>query len=399
MNLFLSFLLLLLPSSLSFSRSSHTFSRSSSSSSSPLHSTKTPTQYELGFKNSRLSKQFLKNKESNSAAFIGFITAGYPTPDDTVSLMLAMQSGGASVIELGVPYSDPQADGATIQKTNQIAIANGVDSISHCLAFVKEARDQGLTIPVVLMGYYNPFYQFGIPELVASSASAGVDGFIVVDLPPEESFSFVSLCNDHELSYIPLISPVSTDERIKTIIENASSFIYCVSVTGVTGSGGALPSDLKDFVARIRSQTDLPLAVGFGVVTPDQVKEVSNIGDAVVVGSAILNSIDLSEAATPAQKSKALEVFVKNLVAGTKQSSPLNQATRIGTIPSPPKLQATASMFGEFGGQFIPETLSEAFREIDEQYNIIKDDPEFISEVARYRKDFVGGPTSLHFAP
>lgn len=176
--------------------------------------------------------------------------------------MLAMEEGGTSVIELGVPYTDPQADGATIQLTNQIAIKDGTESITDVLAFVKEARKRGLTIPVVLMGYYNPFFQYGVDKLTKDTAEAGADGFIVVDLPPEEGAGFVTKCASHKLSYIPLIAPTSTDERVKYLLESASSFVYCVSVTGVTGSRTELPPDLKDFVARIRKQTELPLAVG-----------------------------------------------------------------------------------------------------------------------------------------
>ncbi len=350
--------------------------------------------------NARLDEAFTKAKSEGRAAFVGFVTAGYPTKGDTVEVMLAMQEGGTSVIELGVPYTDPQADGATIQQTNQIAIKGGTDSIAQCLDFVKQARERGLTIPVVLMGYYNPFYQYGTSALMKDARSSGVDGFIVVDLPPEEGGKFVQACAGESLSYVPLIAPTSTDARIKYLLESASSFIYCVSVTGVTGSRTELPPDLKDFVGRIRKQTDLPLAVGFGIGNPEQVSQVAEIGDGVVVGSAILNALDSAGPdATTQQRASAVKDFVQGMVEGTKQTDPANQCSTVGKAPSPPTDINNESMFGDFGGQFIPETLSEAFREIDEQYKILKNDPEFQAEVLRYRKEFVGGPTPLHLAP
>lgn len=160
-----------------------------------------------------------------------------------------MQKGGADVLELGIPFTDPQADGATIQKANEMALTHKV-TLKNCIEMVATARKKGLTVPVVLMGYYNPFLSFGLDELMIASREAGVDGFIVVDLPPEEGSFFVSKATKHGLSYIPLVSPTSTDERIKYLSSNAGSFMYCVSVTGVTGARGALPTDLKEFMTR-----------------------------------------------------------------------------------------------------------------------------------------------------
>merc|ERR1719491_1476711 len=157
-----------------------------------------------------------------------------------------MQEGGSSIIELGIPYTDPQADGATIQKTNQVAIAAGTSEIDTCLAMVSEARILGLTVPVILMGYYNPFYQYGLPKLCTRAAEAEADGFIVVDLPPEEAVELAAECTKHGLSNVPLIAPTTS---------------------GVTGARADLPPDLGDFIARVRSRTDLPLAVGFGIST------------------------------------------------------------------------------------------------------------------------------------
>jgi tryptophan synthase len=348
----------------------------------------------------RLDSSFAEAKAAGRANFVGFITAGYPTAADTVELMLAMQAGGTGVIELGVPYTDPQADGAVIQVANKIAIEGGTDSVRQCLEFVKEARSRGLTVPVVLMGYYNPFFQYGIDGLAKDAAAAGVDGFVVVDLPPEEGANFVAKTSEHKLSLVPLIAPTSTDARIDQLVKAASSFIYCVSVTGVTGERTELPPDLTDFIARVRSKTDLPLAVGFGIGNAAQVNQVAEVGDGVVVGSAILKAVEAAGPdATTAQRAAAVKKYVSELITGTPQKNPANQCTVVGKTPTVLQLPPDESRFGDFGGQFIPETLSEAFREIDAEYKKIKLDPEFQAEFQRYRKEFIGGPTPLHFAP
>mmetsp|Transcript_3289 Transcript_3289/g.5085 ORF Transcript_3289/g.5085 Transcript_3289/m.5085 type:complete len:699 (+) Transcript_3289:258-2354(+) len=353
--------------------------------------------------NGRIEEAFAKCKEKGEAAFITFVTAGFPVKEDTPAILLAMQEGGASIIELGIPYTDPQADGTTIQQTNQVAIKAGTSEMSTCLAMVKEARSQGLTVPVVLMGYYNPFFQFGIENMCQQAKENGADGFIVVDLPPEEGADLAKSCNKHGLSNIPLIAPTTTDQRIGHLAQTASTFIYCVSTTGVTGARAELPPDLNDFIARVRLQTDLPLAVGFGISNPQMVQSVANLGDGVVVGSAILKTVQKA-GNTRAERVAAVKKIVQELSAGCKQGKEAtNQATILGRKPEDSLADEIAKIgekarFGKFGGQFIPETLSEAFREIEEQYDLIKNDPDFLAELAVYRKDFVGGPTPLHLA-
>lgn len=321
---------------------------------------------------------------------------------DTPAILMAMQEGGSAVIELGIPYTDPQADGATIQKTNQIAIAGGTSDIGQCLEIVKKSREMGLTIPVVLMGYYNPFLQFGIENLCAKSAEAGADGFIIVDLPPEEAVELCVSCKKHKLSNIPLIAPTSSDERIALLAKHASTFLYCVSVAGVTGARDSLPDDLEEFIARVRSKTDLPLAVGFGISNPDMVQGVANVSDGVVVGSAILHAISAAgKDATTEEKATAVREKIANLCTGLKQcEGAKNQATKLGAVPDgiDAEERYKETHFGKFGGQFIPETLAEAFREIEQKYNEIKNDPDFLAELDVYRRDFVGGPTPLHLA-
>lgn len=319
---------------------------------------------------------------------------------DTPALLMAMQEGGASVIELGVPYTDPQADGATIQHTNQVAIAGGTYEISTCLDMVKKAREMGLTVPVVLMGYYNPFYQYGADKLCEEAKEAGADGFIVVDLPPEEGIELNKACIKYGLSNVPLVAPTSSDKRIGALTEMASTFLYCVSVTGVTGARDSLPPDLDDFVKRVRSKTDLPLAVGFGISSPEMVNGVANMADGVVVGSAILNAMDeLGDDATTEARAEAIKKITSHLCTGLKQGEEAeNQASKLGQVPKEWAQENDESRFGDYGGQYIPETLSVAFEEIEEAYASIKEDPEFLAELDRFRRDFVGGPTPLHKA-
>lgn len=313
---------------------------------------------------------------------------------------MAMQEGGASIIELGIPYTDPQADGATIQLTNQVAIRGGTSEINQCLDMIRDARTMGLTVPVVLMGYYNPFLQYGIERLCEETKEAGGDGFIVVDLPPEMGVALNKSCVDNGLSNIPLVAPTSSDKRIEALVNMASTFLYCVSVTGVTGARDTLPDDLAEFIQRVRSKTELPLAVGFGISNANMVNGVANIADGVVVGSAIMKAMDkLGTDATTEQRADAIREIVTELKAGTTQAdNAVNQATKLGQIPSAWHNNGENTRFGKFGGQYIPETLSVAFEELEKCYLEIKDDPDFIAELEEYRRDFVGGPTPLHKA-
>lgn len=351
----------------------------------------------------RIEEAFAKCKERGEAAFVPFLTAGFPVKEDTPAMLLAMQEGGASIIELGIPYTDPQADGPTIQQSSQVAIKAGTSTLPQCLNMVKTARAQGLTVPVVLMGYYNPFFQFGIENMCQQTKEHGADGFIVVDLPPEEGAQLAKSCNKHGLSNIPLIAPTTTDQRIQHLAQTASTFIYCVSSTGVTGARAELPPALGELIARVRCHTDLPLAVGFGISNPQMVQSVADLADGVVVGSAIIKAVQKAGNTTAARVA-AVKSIVADLSGGCKQgANPSNQAKILGRKPQDDVADEIAKLslkshFGKFGGQFIPETLSEAFREIEEEYNKIKDDPQFLAELQEYRSDFVGGPTPLHKA-
>jgi len=327
---------------------------------------------------------------------VGYLTAGYPHPDETVNLMLAMQAGGTDVIELGIPFTDPQADGATIQKANEDALKHGV-TLDSCIKMVATARSRGLTAPVVLMGYYNPFLSYGLDRLMDDSKAAGIDGFIVVDLPPEEGSTFVRIANSRGLTYVPLASPTTTNERISYLGKTTNSFIYCVSVTGVTGVRDSLPSDLKEFIGRVREHARVPLAVGFGISTPQQVKEVSQFAEAVVVGSAIIATIDANIDKTPADRATALRDFIANLASARTQRTEDSFST-CSPETSPPQVDISSRNFGDFGGRYIPETLVDAHRELEMAYELAKADPAFQEEVAFYRREFIGGPTPLYLA-
>ena len=246
----------------------------------------------MGWQNIEVSLSNVAGK--NRVALIPFLTAGYPDPQATIEMVLGMEIAGADVVELGIPFSDPLADGATIQYASFHALKSGM-TFSGCLRICAELRNRGLKIPIVLMGYYTPLISYGIGQAVKDAASSGVDGFIVADLPAEEAGPIQELCQEYSMAWIPLLAPTSTDARIKLACSNARGFVYCVSLTGVTGARSAISGDVEGFVSRVRNYTDLPLAVGFGISHRDQVADVSRFADAAVVGSALLDTVIKSE--------------------------------------------------------------------------------------------------------
>ena len=242
----------------------------------------------------RMKDLFEEARAAGRKLFIPYVTAGYPTRTDSVPILLACEAGGADLIELGMPFTDPLADGATIQHANQIALEAGI-TLQGCFDIVRDARAQGLKAPVVFMGYYNPLLARGEERAVAEAKAAGEDGFIIVDLPAEEAAGFLRICRANDMSLVPLVAPTSTDARIETLAKTADSWIYCVSVTGTTGGKSIDSVDLEGFVARVRRHTTLPLAVGFGVNTRQQADRVRKVADAVAVGSAIIATIDAAD--------------------------------------------------------------------------------------------------------
>jgi len=264
----------------------------------------------------QLSEALLSKKKDGQVGFVPYVTAGYPSPADTVPLLLALQEGGASAIELGVPFSDPLADGPTIQRASNEALKHNI-TVDDCFGFVKDARKAGLTVPIVLMGYYNPFAQYGDENVVKAAAEATVGGFIVVDLPPEEAGVFATACKKHGVGFIPLVAPTTTDKRLSIIAEYASGYVYCVSVTGITGSRSELPPDLGAFLNRVRSALDaksenkVPLAVGFGLSSREHVQAVGKLADGAVMGSKIIKTIDTAD--TTEGRVKAVRDFVQGI--------------------------------------------------------------------------------------
>ncbi len=239
---------------------------------------------------SRIEEKFKKLKEANQKALIPFITAGDPDLDTTKRLVIEMERAGADIIELGVPFSDPIADGPAIQKASYRSLKSGT-TLKKIIGIVKELR-RTTEIPLVLMTYYNPVFKYGISEFVRDATDAGVDGIIIPDLPPEEGEGIIEEGKRHNLNTIFLLAPTSTKERIKIVASASTGFIYYVSLTGVTGARKSLPETVEASVNKIRKATDKPIAVGFGISTAEQAKRIASFADGVIVGSAIVNVIE-----------------------------------------------------------------------------------------------------------
>jgi tryptophan synthase alpha chain len=237
----------------------------------------------------RIEKRFQELKRLKKKAFIAFVTCGYPNLRMTKELILEFTRIGVDIVELGVPFSDPMADGPIIQEASQGALKNKIN-LNDILNLVKETRIYS-QIPICLMTYYNPIFCFGDERFIKTSRVSGVDGVIIPDLPPEEGKSFIKLANNYELDVVCFISPTTSLERIKYISRISKGFIYYVSLTGVTGPRKALPLDLKEHLGIIKRITQRPVCVGFGVSSPSQVKEIYKIADGVIVGSAIVKKI------------------------------------------------------------------------------------------------------------
>jgi len=235
----------------------------------------------------RIEAVFERARAGGRAALMPYLTLGYPTPGASPGLVKAAVAGGADLLELGVPFSDPLADGPVIQRASQVALQQGT-TLARCLELVREARQRGVGVPLVLMGYYNPILAYGEEDFCRACSEADVDGLIVPDLPPEEAGGLGEACRKHGLALVYLLAPTSPPERIRLVAERSRGFIYLVSVTGITGPRDHLPPDLTAFVSRVRAVTDKPLAVGFGISTPEQAGRVAALADGVIVGSALV---------------------------------------------------------------------------------------------------------------
>ena len=238
----------------------------------------------------RINEKFNQLKADNRGGFIPFIVAGDPNLQTTKGLIIELARAGASLIELGVPFSDPVADGVTIQAASERALLNPV-SVEAILNVVAEVRSENFNIPIILFSYFNPILQFGLNNFAEKAFESGVDGILVTDLVPEEAVEFQAILAAKDLALIMLAAPTSSDERLKKICSRASGFVYAVSRAGVTGARTALSSDAESLVGRLRNFTDLPIAVGFGISNASQVQDTWKYADAAVVGSAIVAEI------------------------------------------------------------------------------------------------------------
>jgi tryptophan synthase alpha chain len=263
---------------------------------------------------SRLSDTFERTRREGRIALMPYLFVGYPTVDATVELASALAEAGADIFELGVPYSDPLADGATIQHATHVALANGVTP-RLCLEVASKIR-QNTTVPIALMSYYNPIARYGDGRFCQDAARAGVDGLLVPDLPPEESDDLREAADRSRLDLSGFAAPTSTDERLRLVARAASGFVYCVALAGVTGARASLSEGLPAYLDRVRRFVDLPLAVGFGISRPEHVQVVAAHADGAIVASALIDRLD---SLPPAERLSGATAYVCELARATKR--------------------------------------------------------------------------------
>jgi tryptophan synthase alpha chain len=257
----------------------------------------------------RIDRQFARLKAEGKKAFVTYTMAGDPDFETSLAVMKGLPAAGVDIIELGLPFTDPMADGPTIQLAGQRALEGG-QTLARTLAMAAEFRKTDQTTPIVMMGYYNPIYSRGVDRFLQDAVAAGVDGLIVVDLPPEEDDELCLPAQAAGLNFIRLATPTTDAKRLPKVLTNTSGFVYYVSITGITGAGAAAAGDVGPEVARIKAATDLPVIVGFGITTPEAAAAIAGVADGCVVGSAIVNEIG---AGKPVQD--VLD-FVARLAAG-----------------------------------------------------------------------------------
>jgi len=239
---------------------------------------------------SRIDAKFAALRAKGQKAFVAYIMGGDPDVATSQAVMNGLPAAGVDIIELGMPFTDPMADGPTIQLAGQRALEGGM-TLQKVLDMATAFRRTDSTTPIVFMGYYNPIYSRGVTQFLADARAAGVDGLIVVDLPPEEDSELCIPAQAAGLNFIRLATPTTDDKRLPKVLQNTSGFVYYVSITGITGAAAAKPADVAPEVARIKAKTDLPVIVGFGITTPDAAQGIAAIADGCVVGSAIVKDI------------------------------------------------------------------------------------------------------------
>ena len=261
----------------------------------------------------RIDAKFAELKAQGRKAFVAYVMAGDPNYETSLKLVKGLPGAGVDIIELGLPFTDPMADGSTIQLAGQRALEGGM-TLDKTLQIARELRKDDNTTPIVMMGYYNPIYSRGVETFLKQAKEAGIDGLIIVDLPPEEDVELCIPAQKAGLNFIRLATPTTDGKRLPTVLQNTSGFVYYVSITGITGAAEAQASDVAPEVARIKSQTDLPVIVGFGIKTPEAAESIAGVADGAVVGSAIV-----SELASGKPVSEVLE-FVRTLADGAHRA-------------------------------------------------------------------------------
>jgi tryptophan synthase alpha chain len=268
----------------------------------------------------RIDARFAQLKKENRSAFVTFLMAGDPDPEASLAIIKALPKAGADVIEIGMPFTDPMADGPSIQAAGLRALKAGM-TLKKTLALVHEFRKDDATTPLVLMGYYNPIYIYGVDKFLSDAKSAGVDGLIVVDLPPEEDSELCIPAMQAGLNFIRLATPTTDDRRLPAVLANTSGFVYYVSVTGITGSANADSKAVGEAVARIKRHTALPVCVGFGIRTPEAARAIASHADGAVVGSALVDALRASldsNAQATAKTVAAVAELATALAAGVR---------------------------------------------------------------------------------
>lgn len=261
---------------------------------------------------SRIAATFDRLRRQGRVALMPYLTVGYPDVETTLAAIPAMVEAGADMFELGIPFSDPLADGVTVQRASQHALANGV-TVETVLAVARELRGNGIEAPLLAMGYFNPIFHYGVERFVAACAASGIDGLIVPDLPPEECDELADACHRYQRDFVMLLAPTSTSTRIGEVVRRATGCIYCISLTGVTGARGDLAAGLAPYLERVRARTTLPLVVGFGISKPEHVNQVARLADGAVVASALLDRLARMTDRTVRERADAAAAFVREL--------------------------------------------------------------------------------------
>ena len=262
----------------------------------------------------RIDRKFKELADQGKKAFVAYVMAGDPDFDTSLELVLGLPGAGVDILELGLPFTDPMADGPTIQLAGQRALDGGM-TLLKTLDMARQFRQTDQNTPIVLMGYYNPIYSHGVDAFLKDAKEAGVDGLIIVDLPPEEDSELCIPAQKAGLNFIRLATPTTDDKRLPKVLQNTSGFVYYVSITGITGAAEAEAGDVEPAVTRIKAHTDLPVAVGFGIKTPEAAQSIASVADGAVVGSAII-----SELAAGKSVREVLD-FVASLANGAHSTS------------------------------------------------------------------------------